>query len=82
VDFSSLDIIDEFFGTGDSSNPLMTLIWILPIIIFVFYGQRIQLIITSGDIKKKLTKLDELRNDSRANFLVTLKKILHTQITP
>jgi len=76
VDFSSLDIIDEFFGTGDSSNPLMTLIWILPIIIFVFYGQRIQLIITSGDIKKKLTKLDELRNDSRAELLGYIKKNL------
>jgi len=76
VDFSSLDIIDEFFGTGDSSNPLMTLIWILPIIIFVFYGQRIQLIITSGDIKKKLAKLDELRNDSRGELLGYIKKNL------
>jgi len=76
VDFSSLDIIDEFFGTGDSSNPLMTLIWILPIIIFVFYGQRIQLIITSGDIKKKLAKLDELRNDSRTELLGYIKKNL------
>ena len=76
MDFSSLDIIDEFFGTGDSSNPLMTLIWILPIIIFVFYGQRIQLIITSGDIKKKLAKLDELRNDSRAELLGYIKKNL------
>ena len=76
MDFSSLDIIDEFFGTGDSSNPLMTLIWILPIIIFVFYGQRIQLIITSGDIKKKLAKLDELRNDSRGELLGYIKKNL------
>ena len=76
MDFSSLDIIDEFFGTGDSSNPLMTLIWILPIIIFVFYGQRIQLMITSGDIKKKLAKLDELRNNSRDELLGYIKKNL------
>jgi hypothetical protein len=76
VDFSSLDVIDEFFGTGDSSNPIMTLIWILPIIIFVFYGQRIQLIITSGDIKKKLARLDELRNDSRDELLDYIKKNL------
>ena len=76
MDFSSLDLIDEFFGTGDSSNPIMTLIWILPIIIFVFYGQRIQLIITSGDIKKKLARLDELRNDSRDELLDYIKKNL------
>jgi hypothetical protein len=54
----------------------MTLIWILPIIIFVFYGQRIQLIITSGDIKKKLARLDELRNDSRDELLDYIKKNL------
>jgi len=50
VDFSNLDILDEFFGTGGDSNPFMMLIWFLPIILFVFYGQRIQLIITSRDI--------------------------------
>ena len=46
MDFSNLDILDEFFGTGGDSNPFMMLIWFLPIILFVFYGQRIQLIIT------------------------------------
>ena len=52
MDFSSLDILDEFFGMGDESNPLMMLVWILPIILFVFYGQRIQLIITSREITR------------------------------
>ncbi len=82
MDFSSLDIIDEFFGTGDSSNPLMMLVWILPIILFVFYGQRIQLIITSGDIKKKLAKLDEMRNDSRDELLGYIKKNLTSTGNP
>jgi len=82
LDFSSLDIIDEFFGTGDSSNPLMMLVWILPIILFVFYGQRIQLIITSGDIKKKLAKLDEMRNDSRDELLGYIKKNLTSTGNP
>jgi hypothetical protein len=44
--------LDEFLGMGDDSNPLLLLIWIIPIVIFVFYGQRIQLEITSGEIKK------------------------------
>ena len=59
MDFSDLDILDEFFGMGDDSNPFMMLIWMLPIILFVFYGQRIQLIITSRDIKKSLSELAE-----------------------
>ena len=76
MDFSDLDILDEFFGTGDDSNPLMMLIWILPIILFVFYGQRIQLIITSGDIKKKLGQLEQFRNDSRSALIEYIKKDL------
>ena len=76
MDFSDLDILDEFFGMGDDSNPLMMLIWILPIILFVFYGQRIQLIITSGDIKKKLGQLEQFRNDSRSELIEYIKKDL------
>jgi len=76
VDFSDLDILDEFFGMGDDSNPLMMLIWILPIILFVFYGQRIQLIITSSDIKKKLVQLEQFRNDSRSALIEYIKKDL------
>ncbi len=76
MDFSDLDILDEFFGMGDDSNPLMMLIWILPIILFVFYGQRIQLIITSSDIKKKLAKLEQFRNDSRSELFEYIKKDL------
>ena len=56
MDFSNFSI-DEFFGMSDDSNPLMMLIWIIPIILFVFYGQRIQLIITSSDVKKKITEI-------------------------
>ncbi len=76
MDFSDLDILDEFFGMGDDSNPLMMLIWILPIILFVFYGQRIQLIITSTDIKKKLGQLEQFRNDSRSDLIEYIKKDL------
>ena len=76
MDFSDFDVLDEFFGAGDNSNPIMMLVWILPLILFVFYGQRIQLIITSGDIKKKLAKLDQYRNDSRDDLIQYIKKNL------
>jgi len=76
VDFSDLDILDEFFGMGDDSNPFMMLIWMLPIILFVFYGQRIQLIITSRDIKKSLSELEQFRNDSRDELINYIKQNL------
>ena len=76
MDFSSLDVLDEFFGMGDDSNPLMMLIWILPIILFVFYGQRIQLIITSRDIKKSMAELEQFRNESRDDLIDYVKQKL------
>jgi len=76
VDFSSLDMLDEFFGTGGDSNPFMMLIWFLPVILFVFYGQRIQLIITSRDIKKDMAKLEHFRNDSRNELIDYVKQKL------
>jgi len=76
VDFSNLDILDEFFGMGDDSNPLMMLVWFLPIILFVFYGQRIQLIITSRDIKKSMSELEQFRNDSRDELINYIKQKL------
>jgi len=76
VDFSDLDILDEFFGMGDDSNPFMMLVWFLPIILFVFYGQRIQLIITSRDIKKSMSELEQFRNDSRDELINYIKQKL------
>ena len=76
MDFSNLDILDEFFGTGGDSNPFMMLIWFLPIILFVFYVQRIQLIITSRDIKKDMAKLEQFRNDSRNELIDYVKQKL------
>ena len=82
MDFSNLDILDEFFGTGGDSNPFMMLIWFLPIILFVFYGQRIQLIITSRDIKKKMSDLEQFRNDSRNELINYVKQKLTTNVDP
>ena len=71
MDFSSLDVLDEFFGMGDDSNPLMMLIWILPIILFVFYGQRIQLIITSRE--NKITLRAEFNSSTRRALIFFLQ---------
>ena len=81
MDFTNFDL-DEFFGMGDESNPIMMLIWIIPIIIFVFYGQRIQLIISSNDIKKDITKLEEFTNDSRQKLIDYIKNNLNPKDEP
>jgi len=75
LDFTDFNL-DEFFGMGDDSNPIMMLIWILPIILFVFYGQRIQLFISSSEIKKSIDKLEKFRNETKTEFVDYIKNTL------
>ena len=70
------------FSMGDDSDPIMMLIWILPIILFVFYGQRIQLWVTSSDIKKGIKKLDGYRNESRLELINYVKHNLDAKDDP
>ena len=60
---------EQMFSMGDDSDPLMMLVWIIPIIIFVFYGQQIQLLVTSGEIKKAIKKLDTFSSDSKKELI-------------
>jgi len=52
----------------------MWIIWIVPIILFVFYGQRIQLMVTSGEINKSITKLQKYKEETRKELLDYLQK--------
>lgn len=75
MDLLSFDI-DELLGMGDDSNPLMMLVWILPIILFVFYGQRIQLMVTSGEIRKGIKRLDAYGSESRDELVAYARKVI------
>ena len=81
VDFTNFDF-DQLFGFGDDTNPLLMLIWILPIILFIFYGQRIQLQVTSGEIKKSIKKLDGYRIEARNELLDYSKKNMDLKEDP
>ena len=81
VDFTNIDL-DQLFGLSDDSNPLLMLIWILPIILFVFYGQRIQLLVTSREIKQSIKKLDAYRTEARKELIDHVKKNLNPKEDP
>ncbi len=66
--------LGELFGPSDSEL-LLTLIWILPLFIFVLYGQRIQLAVTSREIKKSIEKLHLMQNESRQQLVKYAKSI-------
>jgi hypothetical protein len=81
VNFTNIDF-DQLFGLNDETNPIMMLIWIVPIIIFVFYGQRIQLAITSGEIKKGIRKLEDYKIKSRNELIEYVKKNMNPKDDP
>jgi len=81
VNFTNFDF-DQLFSMGDDSNPLMMLVWILPIILFVFYGQHIQLLVTSSQLKKGIKKLDGFRDESRTELINYLKHNLNAKDDP
>ncbi len=67
----------SLFG-GESSNPIMWIIWIVPIVILMYYGQRIQLMITSGEISKNIEKLQKFKDESKKELMDYLQKNLNT----
>ncbi len=81
MDFTNIDF-DQLFGFSDDTNPIMMLIWIIPIFIFIFYGQRIQLQVTSGEIKKAIKKLELYKNESRSELLEYVKKSMNPKEDP
>ncbi len=78
MNFTNFDF-DQLFAMSDDTNPIMMVIWIIPIIIFVFYGQRIQLYITSNEINKGIKKLDIFRVESKTELINYIQKNLNPQ---
>ncbi len=58
---------------NDNSNPVVLLVWTIPILIFVVYGQIIQLKITSIEINKSLEKLKTFKDDTRKELIDYIK---------
>jgi len=81
VDITNIDF-DQLFGFGDDTNPIMMVVWILPIILFIFYGQRIQLQVTSNEIKKSIKKLDGYRIEARKELIDYIKKNMSLKQAP
>ena len=73
---------DKLLNTNDNSNPLMWLVWIVPIFIFMLYGQRIQLQVTSSEIKRSIDKLKEYRDETRTALISYVKTTLKPSEDP
>ncbi len=72
LDFLGMNL-DKLLNSNDNSNPLMWLVWIVPIFVFMLYGQKIQLQVTSSEINKSLEKLKTYRDDTRKELIDYIK---------
>lgn len=81
MDFLGINI-DKLLNSNDNSNPLMWLVWIVPIFIFMLYGQRIQLQVTSSEINKSLEKLKAYRDETRIELINYVKNTLRPNGDP
>ena len=81
MDFLGINI-DKLLNSNDNSNPLMWLVWIVPIVLFMFYGQKIQLQITSSEINKSLEKLKIFKEDTRKELLDYIKTTIKPTTDP
>ena len=55
----------------------MWLVWIVPIFVFMLYGQRIQLQVTSSEINKSLEKLKTFRDETRKEQVRYVKSAIN-----
>lgn len=81
MNFTNFDL-DQVFGMGQETNPLLMLVWILPVIIFVLYGQRIQLYVTSNEIKKAIRKLDGFKIETHDELFKYMRAALNPETDP
>ena len=82
LEFLGINIDELFSSGGDDSNPIMWLVWIVPIIIFMFYGQRIQLQITSSEISKSIDKLKKFKEETKTELVDYIKTTIKPATDP
>lgn len=81
MDFTNFNI-EQLFGFGENSNPLLWLIWLIPIVLLMYYGQRIQLQIASSSISKHIEKLKQFKDDSRTELIDYIKAKVKPESDP
>ncbi len=66
---------NPFFPTGGESQWWIYLLWIIPLFIFMLYGQRIQMFIVMQDVAKSLNKLKGMQDKSKEEAISYIKSI-------
>ncbi len=65
----------QFGATGDVISQILSIVYILFFVVFIFYGQRIQMYAAIREVEGSLVKLKYMRDEARKTAIATIKDI-------
>ena len=71
-----------FGGTGDSISNILSILFYVVFIVFLFYGQRIQMYVMIREVEGSLYKLKYIKEEGRKITVETIKEIGKPQTDP
>jgi hypothetical protein len=80
---AALQVVTNLFGgTGDSISNIISILFYGVFIVFIFYGQRIQMYVMIREVEGSLFKLKYIKEEGRKITIETIKEIGKPQTDP
>ena len=81
--FTIMEVLPNLFGGGgDSISSILSMVFYVIFIVFVFYGQRIQMYVMIREVEGSLYKLKYIKEEGRKIAIETIKEIGKPQTDP
>jgi hypothetical protein len=81
--FTAMNVLPNLFGGGgDSVSSILSMIFYVIFIVFIFYGQRIQMYVMIREVEGSLYKLKYIKEEGRKITIETIKEIGKPQTDP
>ena len=83
VMLTATDVLQNLFGGGgDSISSILSMLFYVVFIVFLFYGQRIQMYVMIREVEGSLYKLKYIKEEGRKITIQTIKEIGKPQTDP
>jgi hypothetical protein len=74
--FTTMEVLPNFFGGGgDTISQIISMLFYVVFIVFIFYGQRIQMYVMIREVEGSLYKLKYIKEEGRKITIETIKEI-------
>jgi hypothetical protein len=81
--FTASQVLPNLFGSGgDSISQILSMLFYVVFIVFLFYGQRIQMYVMIREVEGSLFKLKYIKEEGRKITIETIKEIGKPQTDP